>query len=344
MSKPTPTPRPLSGYALTHHFRKLRLRWDFTPLEAYLFFELTAICNEEGWPAEFSVKNSVLTGALGCSEKGLIKARKTLALAGLLTYTEGQNRRPTAYRFYVSEGLPEVSVTDAKDLPEVSNKAANTDKHLPEGLPKDLPEVSPYKEQTKTKITLSESEGVRAQNLTSSVSEQTAPLATEISPTPSPALVLTEHVAPPTPKASRASRKRAAPPAQAELLPDSCPLADLLNPGGLAAKVQELAEPLTLAQAERLLVDYNLPALRAIFCEMANWKKLLSSSTSANLTARNWLSKRPGATTASAPLLPTPAALPEEELDEPARLFRAEQAQKAAAARAAHFARWAVQS
>jgi hypothetical protein len=37
-----------------------------------------------------------------------------------------------------------------------------------------------------------------------------------------------------------------------------------------------------------------------------------------------------------------PTATQEEELDEPARLFRAEQAAKAAAARAAHFAHWAA--
>jgi len=187
---------------------------------------------------------------------------------------------------------------------------------------------------------LAEGEGVSVEYLASPANEQLTPLAADASTMPSPAPA--EPAAPPAPKASRAGRKRAAPPAPAELLPDTCPLADLLNPGGLAAKVQELTEPLTPAQAERLLADYNLPALRAIFCEMANWKKLLSSSASANLTARNWLSKRPGTATAPAPLATVPAAVQEEELDEPARLFRAEQAAKAAAARAAHFAHWAA--
>lgn len=42
--------------------------------------------------------------------------------------------------------------------------------------------------------------------------------------------------------------------------------------------------------------------------------------------------------------LPLAPAVQEEELDEPARQFRAEQAEKAAAARTAHFARWAAQS
>ncbi|SFP79364.1 hypothetical protein [Hymenobacter arizonensis] len=145
----------LNGYALTNQFRKLRLRWDFTPLEAYLFFELVAMCNDEGWPAEFSAKNSVLTSALGCSEKAIIKCRLTLKKAGLIDYTEGQNRRPTAYRFCLAKGLPEVSVPNTKHLPEglpqVSVQAEEHSKHLPEGLPEGLPEVSPYIEQTKTK-------------------------------------------------------------------------------------------------------------------------------------------------------------------------------------------------
>jgi hypothetical protein len=166
--------KPFTGYALTSHFRKLRLRWVFTHLEAYLFIELIAVCNDEDWPAEFSVTNQVLAGALGCSEKGLIKARNTLKEAGLLTYVEGKNRRPTTYRFCPLKGLPKVSISSSEPLPEglpevrdaatefssqglpeglpeVSVLMPEISKHLPEGLPKGLPEVSPYKEQTKTK-------------------------------------------------------------------------------------------------------------------------------------------------------------------------------------------------
>jgi hypothetical protein len=166
MSKTAPISPSLNGYALTNQFRKLRLRWVFTPLEAYLFFELVALCNDEGWPAEFSAKNSVLTGALGCSEKALVKCRVTLKKAGLIDFTEGQNRRPTAYRFCLTEGLPQVSVQAASPTPEPLPEVSLSDtKHLPEGLPqvrvagadngkhlpKGLPEVSPYIEQTKTK-------------------------------------------------------------------------------------------------------------------------------------------------------------------------------------------------
>ena len=169
MSKPTHASPSLNGYILTNQFRKLRLRWDFTPLEAYLFYELVAVCNDEGWPTEFSAKNSVLTGALGCSEPGLIKARKTLASAGLIAYVEGQNRRPTAYRFCLAEGLTqfsipasppapkpltEFSIPDAKHLTECLTEFSllveDSGKHLTEGLTEGLTEFSPYIEQTKT--------------------------------------------------------------------------------------------------------------------------------------------------------------------------------------------------
>ncbi|MGI4736306.1 MAG: DUF4373 domain-containing protein [Janthinobacterium lividum] len=91
-----------------------------------------------------------------------------------------------------------------------------------------------------------------------------------------------------------ASRTRGAARPAPEALPEGSPLADLLNPGGDAARVQELPQPLTPAQAEALLADYPEAVVRDIFCQMANWAKLLtpSGATSANLTARNWLAKR----------------------------------------------------
>jgi hypothetical protein len=165
-------PRPLNGYALTNHFRKLRLRHLFTPLEAYLFFELVALCNDEGWPTEFSATNNVLRAALNCSEPGLIKARKRLVETGLLLFTEGQNRRPTAYRFCSPKGLTdlsvaateiasqpltedatEFSVSPPKSLTECSNQLrVQEGKHLTEYLTEGLTQFSPlYKEQTKIK-------------------------------------------------------------------------------------------------------------------------------------------------------------------------------------------------
>lgn len=360
MSKPATASRPLTGYALTNHFRKLRLGHTFTPLEAYLFFELAACCNDVGWPEEFSVSNALLQGALSCSEQGLINARTSLARAGLLVYVSGNRRTPTLYRFTVPQGSTQFSQLEPTDEVQDSTKFSQSPadgssegstqfNHLgqkaangsTQGSSEGSTQFSPlYKEQTKSK-TLSEGEGASTQLLASSASEEFAsqPVG-EPTSEPAPA-----KAADTQPRASRAPRKRGAitPTGPAELLPASCPLAELLNPGGLAAKVQQLAEPLTLAQAERLLAEYNLPALRTIFCEMANWPKLLTSSTSANLTARNWLNKRPRATTAPDPASPTitTSVTAEEELDEAARQFRAEQEEKRLAQQNAHFARWA---
>lgn len=77
-----------------------------------------------------------------------------------------------------------------------------------------------------------------------------------------------------------------------ELLPEECPLARLVNPGGEAERVQEVSQPLTYEQADKLITDYSEQAVRDILCQMANWKPLLTKCQSVNLTARNWLGKR----------------------------------------------------
>ena len=106
MSKPTPTPRPLNNRLLTNQFRAIRTRHLFSHLEAYLLFELAACCEQEGWPTEFYLPNAILAGALGCSEPGLIRARNKLADVGLLSYTSGSRRTPTAYRLLVATATP----------------------------------------------------------------------------------------------------------------------------------------------------------------------------------------------------------------------------------------------
>lgn len=116
--------RPLTGYALTNHFRRLRLREVFSPLEAYLFLELVAICNDEGWPAEFSASNGVLQAALGCSEQGLINARLRLERAGLVAFVSGNRRTPTRYQFAV-QGSSELSQSTAKGSTHLSQSLAD---------------------------------------------------------------------------------------------------------------------------------------------------------------------------------------------------------------------------
>ena len=117
-------------------------------------------------------------------------------------------------------------------------------------------------------------------------------------------------------------------------LPDDHRLAYLLNPGGDAARVQSLAQPLTEAEADRLLTEYAPPDVAAILSQMANWAKLLTSAVSANLTARNWLDKRAkeAAALAAQPATPNRSL----QINRPAdRMTVAAETQQLIAARAA---------
>jgi hypothetical protein len=153
----------LNGYTLTNHFRKLRQRVApiITPLQAYLFFELVAICNDAEWPAEFSATNGAITGALGCSEEGLIRARLRLQEVGLIDFISGTRRTPTLYRFLLN-GSGELSDAPARGSGELSKKASQGSANGSDELSKEpnysangsangSGELSPYKEQTKTK-------------------------------------------------------------------------------------------------------------------------------------------------------------------------------------------------
>ena len=95
------------------------------------------------------------------------------------------------------------------------------------------------------------------------------------------------------PKVAPAAKKRTARESkQAALLTTPQFLAELLNPGGDAARVQELDIPLTDKQATALSAEFGEAQLIEIFCAMANYKPLLKTSTNANLTARKWLARR----------------------------------------------------
>lgn len=155
----------LNGYALTNYFRKLRLRELITPLQAYLFFELVAICNDEGWPAEFSATNGVIQAALGCSEEGLIRARLRLQEVGLIDFVSGNRRTPTRYRFTAqgsgelshpaakgsAQGSDELSNPVAKGSGDGSGELSHSSTESTNGSGDGSGELSPYKEQTKTK-------------------------------------------------------------------------------------------------------------------------------------------------------------------------------------------------
>lgn len=90
----------MNGYTLANHFRKLRISFTFSALEADLFYELVALCNERNWPTEFQYPNHLLCATLSnMAESTLIRARNRLKQAGLLEFTSGHKRSPTVYRF-----------------------------------------------------------------------------------------------------------------------------------------------------------------------------------------------------------------------------------------------------
>ena len=88
----------MNGYTLANHFRKLRSSFTFSALEADLFYELVALCNERNWPTEFQYPNHLLCATLSnMAESTLIRARNRLKQAGLLEFTSGHKRNPTVY-------------------------------------------------------------------------------------------------------------------------------------------------------------------------------------------------------------------------------------------------------
>jgi hypothetical protein len=91
----------ITGYALASKLRKTRKRYPLTATEQALFYELIAICNEDGWRDTFNCSNQELCSALRISENSLVAARNTLIQCGLLCYKSGKSKRQ--FGFYSLE-------------------------------------------------------------------------------------------------------------------------------------------------------------------------------------------------------------------------------------------------
>lgn len=134
----------MNGYTLANHFRKLRPSFSFSSLEADLFYELVALCNDRGWPTEFQYPNHLLCATLHpMVESTLVRARNRLKQAGLLEFTSGHKRNPTVYRLLDPDAaqIP---------LPETS-KSAGTNGGKSEGVSDRESGGCIYKEKTKRK-------------------------------------------------------------------------------------------------------------------------------------------------------------------------------------------------
>ncbi len=95
----------MNGYELTDKLRKTRRRHRLTAPTQALYYELVAICNEEGWPDEFKCSNDELCSALQVSEKSLIAYRQELIQAGLLYYMSGKSKKKVGIYSFVKEFL-----------------------------------------------------------------------------------------------------------------------------------------------------------------------------------------------------------------------------------------------
>lgn len=113
----------MNGYELANQFRRVRRKFCFSSIEADLFYELVAICNDEGWPDTFQYPNALLCATIGTSEKSLISARNRLQQAGLLNFISGHKRFPTKYSFLP---LPEVSKKGSKNGSENGSTSGST--------------------------------------------------------------------------------------------------------------------------------------------------------------------------------------------------------------------------
>lgn len=112
----------MNGYELANQFRRVRKKLCFSSIEADLFYELVAICNDEGWPDTFQYPNALLCATIGASEKSLISARNRLQQAGLLNFISGYKRNPTKYSFLP---LPEVSKSGSKSGSDNGSKSGS---------------------------------------------------------------------------------------------------------------------------------------------------------------------------------------------------------------------------
>jgi hypothetical protein len=334
-------------------FEKLDQAQAFSGNATRLYLKLLALANAIGWPDEFAKSDAYVAAVCGFAENTMKDCRTKLVARGLLATTAGKMGRGsmTTYQLLAIETLNnKASNSDTLQANKVSEfdtltseKASESDTIPYETGNKASDKVSNFdalyidKENNTSSAAVAASAGALS-SASEGLDSQPASAPT-VGPAPAEATTT-------LPLAGRAPRKRGAalPTGPAELLPASCLLAELLNPGGLAARVQQMAEPLTLAQAEWLLLDFSTPVLREIFCEMANYRKLLTASTSANLTARNWLTRRGLKPSTQQPplLIATTTSAAEEELDDAARQFRAEQAAREQAEQDAHFARWAA--
>jgi len=120
----------MNGYELTHNMRRARRRHCLNSTDQALFYELVAICNEEGWPSYFKCSNAELCTAIRITENTLVKSRSQLIDAGLISFKSGKSKREySTYKLTTSKNEVKTEVVnEVKDEGKTSAKDADYNK------------------------------------------------------------------------------------------------------------------------------------------------------------------------------------------------------------------------
>lgn len=136
----------MTGYELTEKLRKTRRRHRLSAATQALYYELVAICNEEGWPDEFKCSNDELYSVLQISEKSLGVYRLELIQAGLIYYLSGKSKKKVGAYSFKKEFLNGGKFYNQSDYLKGDQSGGQSD-HLKGEKPSDL-----IKTKTQTEI------------------------------------------------------------------------------------------------------------------------------------------------------------------------------------------------
>ena len=120
----------MNGYDLTSRMRRLRRRCPLTASEQALYYELVAICNEEGWEEVFPCSNEELCLALSITENTLHSARQTLVEQGLIYYQSGRSKRKVG-RYSFIQAFTTTSIEADVEGEDITNSAVNPTTETP---------------------------------------------------------------------------------------------------------------------------------------------------------------------------------------------------------------------
>jgi len=299
-------------------FEKYDLKQCFSGNTTRLYLKLLHLANLAGWPSEFAKPDPYVAAVCGFSENTMKACRAQLVARSLISTVPGKMGRGsvTIYRLLGPVG----KVSDSDTLP--NQKASNFD--------------------TLNSEKVSNSDTLPAHKVSDKVSNFDTPSIDKEKESSSAASAATAPASLSEKKAAKRSSTKGASHAEIAGLPMPFDGADF-------AEAWRTFYTTNTKQAGKNLSAFGLmlkklgkypEAFAVLMLEraiMGNWQGVEHGGTPRDFA--DWQAEQDSRPPAP---LPTPPGTEPEELDEAARQFRAEQAEKAAAARTAHFARWAA--